>query len=69
LVGLNDRSGFLCRVKQLIADREAREGMGARAYAASREFTIDRCARRYEELFAKLAHCGSGSSELSGLVG
>jgi glycosyltransferase involved in cell wall biosynthesis len=54
VVPLNDTALFLDRCRSLIADREARQRMGAENLVRVEELYIDNCARQYEDLFAQL---------------
>lgn len=54
LLPLNDESGFGARVRELATDAERRRAMGADNRARAEEYFIDRCAERYETLFAEV---------------
>jgi len=51
LVPLDDEATFTERCRRLIGDARLRREMGRANRARAHEFYIDRCARRYEELF------------------
>src|SRR5690606_20343889 len=52
LVPLNDRPAFVARCRELLADAALRREIAARNRARVEELFIDRCAKRYEALFA-----------------
>jgi len=54
LVPLGDENTFTERCRRLIGDPELRRAMGRTNRERVNEFYIDRCARRYEELFESL---------------
>ncbi|HEY8518643.1 MAG TPA: glycosyltransferase family 4 protein [Gammaproteobacteria bacterium] len=54
LVSLNDRAAFVARCRELLADAALRRQMGAGNRARVEQLFIDRCARRYEALFASV---------------
>ncbi|HEX6993502.1 MAG TPA: glycosyltransferase family 4 protein [Gammaproteobacteria bacterium] len=51
LVPLGDEAAFTERCRRLLGDRQLRREIGRTNRARAQEFFIDRCARRYEELF------------------
>lgn len=51
LVPLHDRTAFAQRCRELIAEPARRAAMGRANRARAREFYIESCARRYEEVF------------------
>jgi glycosyltransferase involved in cell wall biosynthesis len=61
LVPLNDRDAFAARCEALIAKPERRTAIGAANRRRVEEFFVERCAERYEALFASVlaAHTSS----------
>ena len=76
LVPFDDEAMFTERCRRLLADPKLRREMGQANRARAREFYIDRCARRYEELFesvvrehsSRASSRGVGAARIAGTV-
>lgn len=66
LVPLNDRETFAARCAALIADPARRAEIGAANRRLAEDFFIDRCAERYEALFASVIAAGARSAGRQG---
>ncbi|HEX6998125.1 MAG TPA: glycosyltransferase family 4 protein [Gammaproteobacteria bacterium] len=64
LVPLNDRPAFVARCRELLADAALRREIAARNRARVEELFIDRCAKRYEALFAAVIE-GRGAAPVA----
>ncbi len=64
VIRLNDREAFRDALRALVDDRSARAGMAETNRRRVEPYYIDRCARRYEEIFERLSGAPQSRSSL-----